>query len=321
MRVTHRFGHRGSRGHRAFTLVELLVVIGIIALLISILLPSLNKARRAAAAAACLSNVRQLLDATLMYANENKQTLPDGTFDNMPGTGYNPRAQGLPEWSPITWFGLNTYVHPFVGSLLKKYIGNNPNAFRCPAAPPDEDGANSQIVQGNNPWSGFSSAALPNAPQGDRFRANLYYMDTRRYYTYLAGLGGANVQHYPLDNWAVRNVAGLRISQCRTVTNQPSSQIVVFLDLKSYYHTPWLQDVYDINWDGSAQTGHSKGKYTASWGYLDGHAEAQYYGDLNSYISRLHDPIPQKFAGVDLQATYPAVYKRLFRDGQIINLP
>jgi len=57
---------------KGFTLVELLVVIGIIAVLIGVLLPSLNKARESARRTACLSNMRQLTTAWLMYANETK---------------------------------------------------------------------------------------------------------------------------------------------------------------------------------------------------------------------------------------------------------
>ncbi|MGA2501181.1 MAG: prepilin-type N-terminal cleavage/methylation domain-containing protein, partial [Tepidisphaeraceae bacterium] len=60
---------------KAFTLVELLVVIGIIALLIAMLLPVLKKARDAAGRVACASQMRQLTAAWMMYANDQKGIL------------------------------------------------------------------------------------------------------------------------------------------------------------------------------------------------------------------------------------------------------
>lgn len=74
MSVT-RFRSDRARVRHAFTLVELLVVIGIIAMLISILLPTLSSARQSANKLVCASNMRQVGQAAVFYANDNEGSL------------------------------------------------------------------------------------------------------------------------------------------------------------------------------------------------------------------------------------------------------
>jgi len=103
---------------RAFTLVELLVVIGIISILIANLLPALNRARQSANNTVCLSNMRQMGEAVQIYVVQNSGMLPFGYWDGgPPGSGPNPNyssTSGAADWAvlllQVEIGGGNTYL-------------------------------------------------------------------------------------------------------------------------------------------------------------------------------------------------------------------
>jgi len=124
------------RRRRAFTLVELLVVIGIIAVLIAILLPVLNKVKEQANATKCAASLRELSKMWFQYANENKGISAPGRL---------PKFDGFD--SPY-WIGNGMQYRPHwyevFGAIMKNYASHKPDPvqdnnwkvdsdlYRCP---------------------------------------------------------------------------------------------------------------------------------------------------------------------------------------------
>jgi len=101
---------RSSKPRRGFTLVELLVVIGIIAVLIGILLPVISRARRQANTTACMATLRSLGQALYIYAAENKGSLPYSYYTAAPPTG-NAEAAGDTDATVYVWWSvLRSYM-------------------------------------------------------------------------------------------------------------------------------------------------------------------------------------------------------------------
>lgn len=268
---------RNAFTRSGFTLVELMVVVGIIALLIALLLPALRKARSAANTAACLSNLRQLMQASAMYtADNNGCMVPACYYDKAPTRGTNITHD---TWSEIL--------------LYCGYLGNPPGVMngpwwkvinvgvlRCPEgidapffsasfSPPWAPNPTS-FTDGVGLYPHFEYYWLPYLPNSPTvFVANYYALNAN----YTEGANKADVDAYP-----TRQVPPI------LPNGQPDTSITAYPKAGRVRKSSEVVFLFDGNCDGqlyhmyingngySASARHNLGR-ACNVAFCDGHAE------------------------------------------------
>lgn len=137
---------------KSFTLIELLVVVAIIAILASLLLPALSKARSSARAVTCVNNMKQAGTGLYLFAEDNDDALATFFFTNTIA-------------NKVYWpnYGSNSGTKKFHSDdagYIEPYLGDNDSSYICPASElPDTFGFNATYSSRRGTYQGFTFAA------------------------------------------------------------------------------------------------------------------------------------------------------------------
>ena len=258
------------RRRKGFTLVELLVVIGIIAVLMSILMPALGRARDQANRIKCMSNVRTIMQGIVMYSSTNKSFLPPSNWGgNLPSQP--PGRPGTPGWL---------------------YDNDGWPAF------------NTDASDGESAWSHFDAGGIPRLLKNrEVFKCPLHtervttytpgnYGMTEKYTSYL--MNGTTTDYggppYPVTRFKVEGIIIWETGE--TDLTRAMTGIPPFNDGSSQPRE-WLSERHGGG-GRDPYTGEVKGNGGASVGCIDGHVEWMSYKDyqyeLNKRVERPTEP-------------------------------
>ncbi len=259
-----------KRKSSGFTLIELLVVISIIALLVSILMPALNKAKQQATASVCLANSRSLTQAYLMYSDDNDGRIVGGyvarqTLDSP--RSYDNQWVFSPRVNDDDWYdniGLRDGVSPspvlddrltgIKAGRLFKYIKNT-DVYHCPG---DKRLTNPKVANAGLDNMIYRSYSIPDCLAGHE-----KHKDGNSWYSYLQKVITTFSQiKTPSEKYVFVEV------------NFPGSQTMPF-NHGGFSFDPWSNTYW---WDPPAPF-HNRG---GIFGFLDGHSEMYKWRDKST---------------------------------------
>ena len=245
-------GEAGT-GRAAFTLLELLVVVAVIAILAALLFPALSKAKGRALGIACLNNTRQLAVGWALYADDHDSRLAY----NLGGTGVRRIASVRTNlnWvnNVLTWSAQdadNTNTATLTEASLGSYVSRAPGVYRCPS---DHVLSEEQRAAG---WSARVRSYSMNAMVGDA--------------------GDLSQQGFNINNPGY-------VQFFKTTTIQQPSQVFIFLD----EHPDSINDGYFLNkatyykWIDLPASYHNG---AAAFAFADGHSELHRWKDSDTKV-------------------------------------
>ncbi len=274
---------------KGFTLIELLVVIAIIAVLMAVLMPSLNRAREQGKRAACLNNLRQLTLAWIAYAGDNDDRIVNGEAYGG-GDGTNTLPTGGAHKGELYWTGDDCASDYMTGGKLP------------------------QEVQ----WRGIRAGAMfPFVPELKLYRCPTGVRGEMRTYTITDAMNGLTSGRGPVANGNAGAKVGrttLWVKRTTEVSVPGPSYRLVFLDegrvtpdsYATYYNTAkWWDPPHSRHGDGTNVS------------YVDGHSDYWKWGSLETAAvgknpNPQHQYVPQSPEAMeDLQKMQKAVWGRL----------